>query len=134
MIKQLISLLCHTHPHGFAMDTPRRQPPIDGELMKTLRGHKKKAIITPNSITRKLFNALYNNAEADYELQGYILTEKEICFFNLAATDLTYKEIARDMKISPRAVDKIRGRIFLKLDVKSRVGLAVKTVNEGLVV
>jgi DNA-binding NarL/FixJ family response regulator len=36
------------------------------------------------------------------------------------------------MKLSMRAVDKIRGRMFFKFDVKSRIALAMKAVNEGI--
>ena len=52
-----------------------------------------------------------------------ILNENEISFLKLVATELTYKEIAQKMKISPRTIDNYRDALFLKLNVKSRVGL-----------
>jgi DNA-binding NarL/FixJ family response regulator len=38
------------------------------------------------------------------------------------------------MHLSIRAVDKIRDRLFLKLDVRNRTALAVKALKEGIIV
>jgi DNA-binding CsgD family transcriptional regulator len=62
-----------------------------------------------------------------------ILNECEIAFLKLVAQELTYKEIAQIMKISPRTVDNYRDALFLKLNVKSRVGLAVYAIKSGIV-
>ena len=62
-----------------------------------------------------------------------LLTETEMNFLRLASTDMTYKEIAHQMKISPRAIDGLRDGLFEKLDVKSRVGLAIYAVRNGIV-
>ena len=43
----------------------------------------------------------------------------------------SYKEIADLMKISPRTVDSYRENLFLKLEIKSRVGLALFAVKNG---
>jgi two-component system, NarL family, invasion response regulator UvrY len=61
-----------------------------------------------------------------------LLTETEMRFLQLASTDITYKEIALKMKISPRTVDSYRDVLFEKLDVKSRIGLMVYAVKHGL--
>ena len=46
---------------------------------------------------------------------------------------MTYKEIAQSMHITPRAIDGYRDALFEKLDVKSRVGLAIYSVKNGIV-
>jgi DNA-binding CsgD family transcriptional regulator len=46
---------------------------------------------------------------------------------------MTYKEVALRMKLNPRAVDAIRDQLFIKLDVKSRVGLAMIALRHGIV-
>ena len=46
---------------------------------------------------------------------------------------MTYKEIAQAMNITPRAIDGYRDSLFEKLDVKSRVGLAIYAVKNGIV-
>jgi DNA-binding CsgD family transcriptional regulator len=51
----------------------------------------------------------------------------------LSSTELTYKEIAIKMGLNPRTIDSIRDGLFEKLDVKSRVGLAMYAIKHGLV-
>lgn len=66
-------------------------------------------------------------------LDKNLLSEREIDFLKLASTDMTYKEIAMKMNVSTRNVDNYRDLLFEKLDVKSRVGLAVFAVRSGIV-
>jgi DNA-binding NarL/FixJ family response regulator len=61
------------------------------------------------------------------------LNENELTFLKLASTDMTYKEISAIMKISPRTVDNYRDSLFVKLNVKSRVGLAIYAIKSGVV-
>ena len=60
------------------------------------------------------------------------LTENEITFLQLACTEMTYKEIAEKMKVSPRTVDGYRDDLLKKLNVQSRVGLVVFAIKYGL--
>lgn len=69
-------------------------------------------------------NALYHKV---------MLTEQEVIFLRHSCTEMTYKEIAEKMGLNPRAVDGIRDELFHRLDVKSRVGLAMYTIRHGLV-
>lgn len=62
-----------------------------------------------------------------------ILSEQEINLMKLSSTELTYKEIAIQMGLNPRTIDSIRDGLFEKLDVKSRVGLAMYAIKHGLV-
>jgi DNA-binding CsgD family transcriptional regulator len=57
----------------------------------------------------------------------------EIEFLKLVCTELTYKEIAIQMKLNPRSIDTIRDSLFTRLDVKSRVGLAMYAIRHGIV-
>jgi two-component system invasion response regulator UvrY len=61
------------------------------------------------------------------------LTAKEIEFLKLVCTEKTYKEIADDMRVSPRTIDGYRDQLFEKLDVKSRVGLVLFAIKNGIV-
>lgn len=61
------------------------------------------------------------------------LNPREIEFLKLAATELTYKEIAGKMNISPRTVDGYRDQLFEKLNTKSRVGLVLYAIKHKLV-
>lgn len=62
-----------------------------------------------------------------------ILTEKQKKFLRLSASDLTYKEIAERMAITPKTVDRYRDELFRKLNIKSRVGLALFAIRIGLI-
>jgi DNA-binding NarL/FixJ family response regulator len=59
------------------------------------------------------------------------LSEKELVFIKQACTDLTYKQIAALMKVSERTVDGYREALFQKLNVQSRVGMAMEALRRG---
>ncbi len=61
------------------------------------------------------------------------LSETEITFLKLNCSDMTYKEIAQQMGLSPRTIDSYRDNLFEKLNVKSRVGLAIYAVKSGII-
>jgi two-component system, NarL family, invasion response regulator UvrY len=61
------------------------------------------------------------------------LGEKEIQFLRLVCTEMTYKEIAEKMSLSPRTIDGYRDELFLKLGAKSRIGLVLFTIKNGIV-
>lgn len=65
--------------------------------------------------------------------QKHILTEVEIEFLRLSSTEMTYKEIAIAMNMTARRVDHFRDNLFVKLDIKSRVGLAMYAIKNGLI-
>ncbi|HAA12191.1 MAG TPA: DNA-binding response regulator [Cytophagales bacterium] len=70
-------------------------------------------------------NHLDNNTPA--------MNEREMEFLRLAATDMTYKEIADQMCVSPRTVEGYRDQLFEKLKLKSRVSLVVYGIKKGLI-
>lgn len=65
---------------------------------------------------------------------SYSFQAREHEFLLLACTEFTYKEIADKMCISPRTVDGYRESLFEKLEVKSRVGMVLFAIKNGLVV
>lgn len=65
--------------------------------------------------------------------QAISLSEKEIEFMKWATTDLTYKEIAKEMCVSRRTVTSYWESLKEKLDVKSRVALAMYIVKNGII-
>lgn len=85
-----------------------------------------------HSTTNKLASLFKKNAGQPHKLEKSMLTDIEIEFLKLASTDLTYKEIAMQMKLTTRVVDNYRDVLFEKLDVKSRVGLAIYAVKNGI--
>ena len=86
-----------------------------------------------NHTTGKLINLFRNNNDNNMLLQKTMLSVQELDFLKLVCTDMTYKEIAQQMKLNPRSVDNLRDHLFTKLDVKSRVGLAMYSIRHGIV-
>lgn len=87
-----------------------------------------------NHTTGKLANLFRNNKEGNMNLQNVLLSEQDVVFLKLACSDLTYKEIAEKMDLNPRSIDTLRDHLFVKLDVKSRVGLAMVAIRNGIVI
>lgn len=80
----------------------------------------------------KLAN-VFCNPSRNYATHHVMLTENEIAFLKFSSTEMTYKEIARNMYISPRTIDNYRDSLFDKLNVRSRVGLAMYAIKNGIV-
>lgn len=59
------------------------------------------------------------------------LTDREIEFLKYTTSEMTYKEIAKCMFCSPRTIENYRDSLFEKLELKSRVGLAVYALKNG---
>ena len=61
------------------------------------------------------------------------LNDRELTFLRLSCTELTYKEIADQMFLSPRTIDGYRESLFKKLNITTRTGLAVYAIKAGVV-
>lgn len=70
--------------------------------------------------------------DAGNMLKAHELSDKEIHFLQYACSELTYREIADNMGVSPRTVDGYRDALFNKLNIKTRVGLAVYAIKSGI--
>jgi two-component system, NarL family, invasion response regulator UvrY len=57
------------------------------------------------------------------------ITPRENEFLKLCCSEMTYKEIASLMCLSVRTVEGYRDQLFLKLDVKTRVGLVIYAIK-----
>ena len=62
-----------------------------------------------------------------------VFSERELAFLQFCSTELTYKEIASKMNVSPRTVDNYRESLFAKLNIKSRTGLVVYGIKNNLI-
>lgn len=80
----------------------------------------------------KLANA-FRNPGKTVTTYPVMLTDNEITFLRYSSTEMTYKEIATKMFISPRTVDNYRDQLFEKLTIRSRVGLAMYAIKNGIV-
>src|SRR5690606_25078404 len=60
------------------------------------------------------------------------ITERERTFIVHCCSELAYKEIASLMDVSPRTVDGYREAVFTKLNLKSRIGIVLFALRNGL--
>lgn len=84
-------------------------------------------------VSGKMANFFRSNDGTSMILEKAMLTELEIDFLKFASSDLTYKEVAMSMRLNPRSIDGLRDSLFEKLEVKSRVGLAMWAIRQGIV-
>lgn len=84
-------------------------------------------------VSGKLIHSLSNGVNNHSSNPMHHLTEKEVEFLKLACTEMTYKEIADKMKVSPRTVDTYRDHLFEKLELKTRTGLVIYSIKHGIV-
>jgi DNA-binding NarL/FixJ family response regulator len=105
------------------------------ELQQALLDVQQKGYYHSEMITSRLIRLVndLDNPEGPIQQQMINLNEREIEFLKLSCTELTYKEIADRMGVSPRTVDGYRDTLFEKLPVKTRVGLVLYAIRSGLV-
>jgi DNA-binding NarL/FixJ family response regulator len=60
------------------------------------------------------------------------LAANEIRFLELCCSELTYKDIASKMCLSPHTIDNYRDALFQKLDLKSRTGLVIFALKNNI--
>lgn len=87
-------------------------------------------------ITGRLIHTInkYDNPDStEIENPLSVLNDRELEFLRYACTELTYKEIASKMYLSPRTIDGYRDTLFDKLRLKTRVGLVTFAIRNGIV-
>ncbi len=103
------------------------------ELYTALNDLVEKGFHYSEMVTGKLIhniNSLDDNTETKATIK---LNERELNFLKLACTELTYREIADKMNVSPRTIDGYRDDLFEKLNLKTRVGLVMYAIRQGFV-
>lgn len=105
------------------------------ELGEALNAVMNKGFYYTDFITGKLVHSLQNNHLGDTTKIDALnaLNNREKDFLQLACSEYTYNEIAAKMFLSPKTIDGYRNSLFEKLNVKSRVGLALYAVKHGFV-
>jgi DNA-binding NarL/FixJ family response regulator len=101
------------------------------ELKLALDSVLKKDFYLSEYISGKIISGLHK--DIDMPEEPISLNEKEREFLRWVCTELTYKDIAGKMFVSPRTVDDYRNSLFEKLKVKTRIGLVLYAIRNGLV-
>ena len=101
-----------------------------GELHLALKSVMQKNFYLSEYITGKIVGGLNKNMEQPDE--QVVLTAREMEFLKLTCSELSYKEIAEKMFVSSRRVEDHRNALFEKLKIRSRVGLVMYAIKNGI--
>lgn len=81
--------------------------------------------------TKSVTNLLMKSISGSMDEQ-IVLKDREIEFLKLACTEMTYKEVADKMFLSPKTIDGYRNNLFIKLNVRNRVGLVMYAIRNKI--
>jgi two-component system, NarL family, invasion response regulator UvrY len=104
------------------------------ELQEAINAVLAKDFYYSELVSGKLVHAISNMGDKKSDTNALMnLNEKETEFLKYACTELTYKEIADKMFVSPRTIDHYRDTLLEKLNVKTRIGLVMFAIKNGIV-
>ena len=96
------------------------------DLLEAIKAINEKGLFINDLVSGKLLRSVSDAEPAP----GF--SKKELEFLKLCCSELTYKEMADQLFISPRTVDNYREALFLKLNLKSRSGLVLYAIQNGI--
>lgn len=99
-------------------------------LLEAINAMVEKNLYMPQEVSEKLLSGLQHDLSEVVPVSA--LNDKEREFLALIPTDYTYTEIGKKLSISPRTVDDYREKLFKKLHVSSRMGLAIYAIRNDL--
>lgn len=103
------------------------------ELRTAMESILQRGFYYSEMVTGRLIHSINQSGDATATGMVHQLNDRETTFLKLAATEMTYKEIAEQMHVSPRTIDGYRDALFEKLELKSRVGLVLFAIRNGIV-
>ncbi len=104
------------------------------ELKEAVNSLITKGYYYSDLVSGKLIHAINKIDDAGSDVNTFgNLNDRETDFLKYACTELTYKEIADKMFVSPRTIDGYRDGLFEKLQVKTRIGLVLYAIRNGIV-
>jgi two-component system response regulator NreC len=116
---------------GAAGYIPKRAAPDD--LVSAIRVVAEGNVFLHSTLARFLVKDIAEQKNAASEEQGDGLTAREIEVLTLIAEGRTSREIAEELVISAKTVDRHRENIMNKLDIHSRVELVKYAIRRGLI-
>jgi len=98
-------------------------------LLEALYSVHEEGFYHTKRVSDTLVNSLHTESKKNTKIE---LQEREIEFLKLASTEMTYKEVASVMNLSPKTIDGYREQLFKKLEVKNRIGLVIYAIKNGI--
>ncbi|MFK7783628.1 MAG: response regulator [Crocinitomicaceae bacterium] len=102
------------------------------ELKQAILSIHNKGFHYTDAFTGRLIAVLQSDSEN--EPGASIMNDRELNFLKFCCSELTYKEIADQMHLSPKTIDGYRANLFEKLEARSRVGLVLYAIKNGIFV
>ena len=105
------------------------------ELKAALQALETKGFYHSELVTGTLIHTINHLDDPEGSIKDVLgLNDRELELLKLMCTEMTLKEIAEKMNLSPRTVDGYRDTLLDKLQCKSRVGLVIFAIKNGIVV
>lgn len=102
-----------------------------GDLVNAICGIAKHSFYINNLVSGKLLRNIQDNQLSP--VLNFEVNANELKFLELCCSDLTYKEIANMMNLSPHTIDNYREALFQKFETKSRTGLVIAALKNDLI-
>jgi len=96
--------------------------------IKTIAAH---GYYMNNLVSGKLIKSLQEPEEA--KTGRAEISANELKFLQLSCSELTYKEIADKMNLSPHTIDNYREALFHRFEIRSRTGLVLFAIKNQLI-
>lgn len=96
------------------------------EVIEAIKAIDSKGIFINEMVSGKMYRTI-STVDNNSQISG-----KEMEFIKLCCSEMTYKEIADVMFVSPRTVDNYRDALFQKLGLKSRTGLVLYAIKHKI--
>lgn len=97
------------------------------ELLKALKEVYQNGFYYSPMVAKHMATALQDTTATT------VLTNRELELLQYMATELTYKEIAEKMFLSIKTVETHREKLCDKLNVKTRIGLVIYALKNGII-
>ena len=107
---------------------------LPDELLSAVRSVAEGKVYLYSSLAKTLVGEYLSQADLDgAAATGNGLTDREQQILRLIAQERTGKEIAKQLQISSRTVDRHRDNLMAKLNLHSRVALVKYAIRKGLI-
>ncbi len=100
-----------------------------GEVVNAIQSIYEQGFYLNDLVSGKMLHNL--QGRSDTGNNAIQLSENEIRFLQLCCSEMTYKEMAVAMNLSPHTIDNYRQALFDKLEIKSRTGLVIYAIKHS---
>ena len=103
------------------------------ELHQALKRIQQKQFHVNELVGNRIFHYFSDSTTEQLPDEKNDITDREFIFLRKCCSELTYRQIAKKMHVSPRTIDTYRDHLFEKLQVRTRVGLVIYALRTGLI-